>query len=345
MKPQIAEFDEEKAQGIIDRVSSEPFEDVSWILDEPVKTLSKNAVDDTLQKNVEFQGKSGLSPKIVRTASADACEWCQDVAGTYEYPNVPDDVYRRHANCNCIVEYVEGGKIQNVHTKAIYTSRTEEAQARRIIGTGENEQNYKAVVLDRNDKKTIIRGAEIRLSRLENPNYEIYVSDKVILKPREQQVILQSIDKSLKLIDTTNNPDLPAFAVVDDFEIADNVLAAYNYVENRIYLRRAAGNKNLTKTIQIENGLACPEKADSTMLHELFHWKAASDYRRKHGEITADNAKEYMAHLSVESKAKLDNLGINADNVEEIGDYAKDEYLLGEYDEVLTEYRVFEALR
>lgn len=117
MKPQVAEFDEEKAQGIIDRVSSEPFEDISWILDEPVKTFSKNAVDDTLQKNVEFQGKSGLSPKIVRTADANACEWCQELAGTYEYPNVPDDVYRRHANCNCIVEYVEGGKIQNIHTK------------------------------------------------------------------------------------------------------------------------------------------------------------------------------------------------------------------------------------
>ena len=117
IKPLQAEFDAEKAQGIIDRVSSQPFDEIKWILNEPVKTFAKNVVDQTLEKNVEFQGKSGLSPKIVRRASAGACQWCQDVAGTYSYPNVPRDVYRRHANCDCVVEYVEGMKIQNVHTK------------------------------------------------------------------------------------------------------------------------------------------------------------------------------------------------------------------------------------
>lgn len=117
MKPQVAEFDEDKAKGIIDRLSSEPFEDVKWILDDPVKTFSKNAVDETLEKNVEFQGKSGLHPKIVRTASANACPWCLEMEGEYEYPDVPKDVYRRHENCDCTVEYVDGGKRQDVWSK------------------------------------------------------------------------------------------------------------------------------------------------------------------------------------------------------------------------------------
>ena len=121
IRPLKAEFDAEKAQGIIDRVSSQPFEEIKWILNEPVKTFSKNVVDQTIKKNVEFQGKSGLSPKIRRTALGDACEWCQAVAGTYSYPNVPEDVYRRHANCDCVVEYIDGGKHpgmkQNVWTK------------------------------------------------------------------------------------------------------------------------------------------------------------------------------------------------------------------------------------
>lgn len=121
IRPLEAEFDAEKAQGIIDRVSSQPFEEIKWILNEPVKTFSKNVVDQTLEKNVEFQGKSGLSPKIRRTALGDACEWCQAVAGTYSYPNVPKDVYRRHANCDCVVEYIDPGKHpgmrQNVWTK------------------------------------------------------------------------------------------------------------------------------------------------------------------------------------------------------------------------------------
>lgn len=124
-----AEFDAEKAQGIIDRVSSQPFEEVKWILNEPVKTFAKNVVDRTLEKNVEFQGKSGLRPKIVRRVSADACPWCQAVAGTYSYPNVPKDVYRRHKNCDCVVEYIEGGKIQDVWTKEEFSSRQERIES------------------------------------------------------------------------------------------------------------------------------------------------------------------------------------------------------------------------
>lgn len=132
IKAQKAEFDPDKAQGIIDRVSSQPYDEIKWILNEPVKTFSKNVVDNTIQKNVEFQGKSGLSPRIVRKASSDACKWCKDVAGTYTYPDVPQDVYRRHENCNCVVEYVEGGKYQTVRTKQIYSRSQAERQRKNI---------------------------------------------------------------------------------------------------------------------------------------------------------------------------------------------------------------------
>ena len=90
-----------------------------------MKTFSKNVVDHTLEKNVEFQGKSGLHPKIRRTAFGKTCPWCRALAGTYSYPDVPKDVYRRHSNCDCVVEYIDGGKIQNVHTKIKYASQAE----------------------------------------------------------------------------------------------------------------------------------------------------------------------------------------------------------------------------
>ena len=37
--------------------------------------------------------------------------------GEYEYPDVPKDVYRRHENCDCTVEYISAGKRQDVWTK------------------------------------------------------------------------------------------------------------------------------------------------------------------------------------------------------------------------------------
>lgn len=119
IKAQKAELNHNRINGIIDKVSNaEHFDDVSWVLDEPVKNFSLSVVDETIRKNVEFHGKVGLTPKVIRKAEHKCCKWCSLLAGEYTYPDVPDDVYRRHENCRCTVEYNPGdGKRQNVWTK------------------------------------------------------------------------------------------------------------------------------------------------------------------------------------------------------------------------------------
>lgn len=119
IRAQKAELNHDRINGIIDKVSNaEHFDDVSWVLDEPVKIFSLNVVDETIRKNVEFHGKVGLTPKVIRKAEHKCCKWCSMLAGEYIYPDVPDDVYRRHENCRCTVEYNPGdGKRQNVWTK------------------------------------------------------------------------------------------------------------------------------------------------------------------------------------------------------------------------------------
>lgn len=153
IRPLEAEFDAERAQGIIDRVSSQPFEEIKWILNEPVKTFSKNVVDQTLEKNVEFQGKSGLSPKIRRTALGDACPWCQAVAGTYTYPQVPKDVYRRHANCDCVVEYIDPGKYPGMRQN-VWTKQWEDDE---FITPQELVEKVKAKAAESKEKKDTVR--------------------------------------------------------------------------------------------------------------------------------------------------------------------------------------------
>lgn len=116
---QTAAVNLDRIQGIVDKVSNaEVFDDVAWVLDEPVKNFSMNVVDETIRKNVNFQGRSGLRPKVIRKSERKCCSWCSNLAGEYEYPDVPEDVYRRHENCRCTVEYDPGsGRRQNVHTK------------------------------------------------------------------------------------------------------------------------------------------------------------------------------------------------------------------------------------
>ena len=110
---------QDRIDGLINRISSEElFEEIQWILNEPIVIFSQSIVDDAIKENAEFHVKSGLYPTVTRTAVGRACDWCKSIAGVYKYPNVPDDVYKRHSNCRCTVEYnPTDSKRVNVWTK------------------------------------------------------------------------------------------------------------------------------------------------------------------------------------------------------------------------------------
>lgn len=113
------ELNQDRIDGIIERVSNEDdFDKIKWILDEPVQNFSQAIIDDTVKINAESHHKLGLKPKIFRRENGNCCDWCKQVEGVYEYPEVPKDVWRRHRYCRCTVEYYPGdGRRQNVHTK------------------------------------------------------------------------------------------------------------------------------------------------------------------------------------------------------------------------------------
>ncbi|MEG1863529.1 MAG: hypothetical protein RR198_07990 [Oscillospiraceae bacterium] len=119
LKAQSAAFDGERATNLVHKVSSyADYNNAAWVLNEPIKDFTVCVADNTLKKNAEFQAKSGLSPVIVRKAESKCCKWCSKLEGVYQYPDdVPKDVYLRHDNCRCTVDYRPGnGKKQNIHS-------------------------------------------------------------------------------------------------------------------------------------------------------------------------------------------------------------------------------------
>lgn len=133
-------LNQNKIDGFIDKLSSDEFENVQWMLGEPVVNYSQSVVDDSIRENAEFHAQSGLSPKLIRKLGANEtrtavrgksrirynipCKWCESLAGEWDYNNMPDfvydNIYRRHEYCRCTVEYVADGKAQNIWTKKIY---------------------------------------------------------------------------------------------------------------------------------------------------------------------------------------------------------------------------------
>lgn len=137
LRAQDVPLDADRVDGILQKIcAADQYDTVSWVLDEPVKNFSRHVVDESLRRNVNFQGRAGLRPRVIRRAEAHCCRWCSSLAGTYAYPNVPQDVYRRHERCRCTVEYDPGtGRRQDVWTKE-WTESADSAtmEARRTVG-------------------------------------------------------------------------------------------------------------------------------------------------------------------------------------------------------------------
>lgn len=121
-------FDEDRAKGIYVYASRhEDFDSIKDSFGAVLTNFVQHSVDESIRVNAEFQAKAGYKAKIVRTAEANCCEWCTDLEGEYEYPDgVPTDVFARHDNCRCIVEYTIGDRAQDVWTKKWRESENEE---------------------------------------------------------------------------------------------------------------------------------------------------------------------------------------------------------------------------
>lgn len=152
LKALTPELNQDRIDGIVNRISSEDdFDAIKWILDSPIVDFSQSIIDDSIRRNAEFHGEAGMTPKIVRkNAFFGCCKWCSKLQGTYVYPDVPQDVYRRHQNCRCTVDYHPGnGKVQNVHTKGWKKIEANDNRGRKIV---EEFEKKKRIERDKGSK-------------------------------------------------------------------------------------------------------------------------------------------------------------------------------------------------
>lgn len=81
------------------------------------ETATKSMHDDRMKAESKFRHRAGLDCRITRVAVNGCCPWCSKVAGRYRYGEEPDDIYRRHDNCDCTVTFENGRKRQDVWSK------------------------------------------------------------------------------------------------------------------------------------------------------------------------------------------------------------------------------------
>ena len=117
--PQHAPFDSERASQIGSslRDLSKPVETLQRRSRAATETATKAIHDDRMKAESKFRHRAGLDCRITRVAVNGCCPWCSKVAGRYRYGEEPDDIYRRHDNCDCTVTFENGRKRQDVWSK------------------------------------------------------------------------------------------------------------------------------------------------------------------------------------------------------------------------------------
>ena len=59
-------------------------------------------MNDNISANARLHSDAGLTVKVSRSTGAGCCDWCEDIAGVYNYGDEPDDFYKAHRNCTCV---------------------------------------------------------------------------------------------------------------------------------------------------------------------------------------------------------------------------------------------------
>lgn len=222
-------YNTERVNGFIDKISNaEDFEDVAWLLGEPIVNYSQSVVDDSIRQNADFQAASGLTPKIRRILAPSEkrttmsghkkvtyyvpCPWCAALAGEYNYPNVPRDVFRRHENCRCTLEYVVGNKKQNPwYTK----TKWEEERQERIDETEKIQRTYQT----RED----IKNALLQDVGFESVDSNLFRNNFDLLKDNTDQLI--KLEERFGAIKKSHDSHIKS----------DNSRGANAYTENSVY--------------------------------------------------------------------------------------------------------------
>ena len=110
IKYQEPAFDNNRAFGIVEELRNNPqFTNIEKSFYDQLVNFTQNVVDESIRTNADTLFRAGVRSFVIRTVEAKCCDWCEEVAGTYDYDEVRGkghDVWRRHENCRCTIDYI-----------------------------------------------------------------------------------------------------------------------------------------------------------------------------------------------------------------------------------------------
>ena len=326
----------------------------------------KMAGSDTTLKNAQRDGA-----QFAWIPSGDTCAFCLTLASR-GWQNMTKAALKHghaehiHSHCDCqyavrfdsksnVAGYdpdryrqmyydAEGDTPQekiNAMRRDEYASNPEKfrMQKRKAYEERNRKLNYGEPVSFIRDQKEITAKPVKRFS-----NNNLYISDDVTLSKREVRWINERITDAKSILDIAEECNIPIVVVEDS-----NALATYNPRTNTIYISSRMANAK--DVLALQKGYAASDNVNSTMVHEMFHWKDAEDYRKNIGSIDeAGYTSPYSVYQREKAIEQLKYAGIDVLSNDSIGelrnisDYALKKAIENDFEEVYTEFRTKKQL-
>lgn len=137
---QEPEFDKLGAMKLVWAATSDDYDKARGLVERGIDTHTRRVADDAVVRNAEFQSDAGFTVKVHRDTDGDCCNWCTDMAGTYDFEKAPGGVWGRHDNCGCTISYDSSVKRKNGSGGKRWTSETEYAMLK-VGGEAESDRS------------------------------------------------------------------------------------------------------------------------------------------------------------------------------------------------------------
>jgi len=272
-----AEYPQDKIDNLLNKCSSSQHEmttaDKNY-LKYGASQLTSSFSDDFQKTNATFRQTTGLQSYITRTGGGKCCVWCQDIEGRYKLENAPPEIWKRHRNCSCILNY--------------YNAKTG-TRSTRVAGIWHVSQIYtnQAQLQDTSPKK--FTQQEAKISELAStPNNAKGGTKAIIQEAKKTNVKYHAVKKNTKTLSTEQI--IQKVGVNDVYSPGSCVSLALSYIANRhgYDVQDYRGDHGTF----IFSGLATTQRFTETFHGESYTEQAKKVCKKLH-QILTDQDKEY----------------------------------------------------
>ena len=291
-------------------------------------------------------------------------------------------MFRRHDNCTCDVSYVSEKGRQNVHThqwgwgkektqeylrqldaekkakraeykangknlqKVRFKPSDSAARRERIEYAADASMKYRAVKRSESSAFIARNNHTMTVRRVTTAVNNIYISDDVQIKPKHFHEIDKKLTEVYKLMGISSSDNRPTTYLISNNEMSGSriIAASYRGHDNALFINKDHVLYSADTAPKEMKAFACYTDDRSTLVHELFHWKDAEEYRQKFGAIDPNDPSAYNKYVDEMCRKRLDKVLKKGYNISEVSPYALEKLMQDDHTEPYTEYRTRKLL-